>query len=235
MRKHDSTYETSWRQGAMLRRTVRSICVECNGGWMSRLEEDAKPVLTALLFGAGALDMTSMSVLARWAVKTSMVRGLLDTDGTTSAVPAEHRDILRSTDTVPENWAVWIASTAYAGVFDRNWSAVLDVGGSTYTMSQTTFEIGPFAYTAIHFSDTDIFEEIVSDVDGMGVAGLPICRIWPLPPSSMTWPMPTLAHPRVVRLAELLPSLMRRSVPAQLPRHPSFDVQYDDRSPLDPI
>jgi hypothetical protein len=61
---------------SLLARTTRDVCRTCNGGWMSALEEQARPILTVLIKACRdtatvRLDRTSARVLARWAVKTA--------------------------------------------------------------------------------------------------------------------------------------------------------------------
>lgn len=61
---------------SLLARTTRDVCSRCNGGWMSALEEQARPILTVLIKACGdtgtiRLDRTEAAVLARWAVKTA--------------------------------------------------------------------------------------------------------------------------------------------------------------------
>jgi len=53
---------------------VRGCCTRCNSGWMSDLEQEAKPVLLPLVAGAEVhLPGSAQSVIARWAIKTVMV------------------------------------------------------------------------------------------------------------------------------------------------------------------
>lgn len=37
------------------RQRIRDVCLQCNSGWMSRLENTAKRVLTPLILGAGGV------------------------------------------------------------------------------------------------------------------------------------------------------------------------------------
>jgi len=50
------------------------VCGVCNKGWMSRLEDDIKPILTSLIRGKRSLkrlDSGAQALLAKWAAKTS--------------------------------------------------------------------------------------------------------------------------------------------------------------------
>jgi hypothetical protein len=52
------------------------ICQLCNNGWMSRLENDTKPIMIGLMdrtVKLNALDAEQCRVLARWAGKTAII------------------------------------------------------------------------------------------------------------------------------------------------------------------
>src|SRR5437764_2735784 len=55
---------------------LRMICQPCNNGWMSRLENDAEPIVVGLMahtLTIEALDAEQSRVLARWAGKTAII------------------------------------------------------------------------------------------------------------------------------------------------------------------
>jgi hypothetical protein len=52
----------------------RAFCRDCNGGWMSRLEERVQPVLEPLALGKPViLSLEDQEVLSFWATKTGLV------------------------------------------------------------------------------------------------------------------------------------------------------------------
>ncbi len=56
-----------------LRLTVRSVCQYCNVGWMSRLQEGAKPLIKSLLSNSSvSFDACECKLLTSWAVMTAM-------------------------------------------------------------------------------------------------------------------------------------------------------------------
>ena len=66
--------------GAPFRQTVRDICGKCNGGWMSRLEDIAKRVLTPFILGEpGFIEPTDRGAIAAWVQKTVLVAMLVST------------------------------------------------------------------------------------------------------------------------------------------------------------
>ena len=66
--------EVSERFNAM---TVKAVCRACNSGWMSELENQAKPAITAMVHGDPCrMRAQDVSTVARW------------------SAPEEFRDIL---------------------------------------------------------------------------------------------------------------------------------------------
>jgi hypothetical protein len=53
---------------------VRAVCNNCNSGWMSQLEPEAKPTLERLLRGESvSLDASRQLLVARWCAKTAVL------------------------------------------------------------------------------------------------------------------------------------------------------------------
>ncbi len=62
-----------WRQRGYFAK-ARFACQSCNNGWMSDLENEAKPILQALMSNdSSALDERQRETAARWTLKTAMV------------------------------------------------------------------------------------------------------------------------------------------------------------------
>lgn len=87
---------------------VNSVCRECNNGWMSRLEESAKPLLQPMIVGGPqhTFDPREQELLAKWAMKTGLMVSL--TVGATK-IPAAHFDYLFRSQRPPDNFRIWIA------------------------------------------------------------------------------------------------------------------------------
>jgi hypothetical protein len=101
--------QTIIRQGRAGARKPRNTCVTCNGGWMSKIEQAAKPTLSALILGEpvllGPADQALLSsLLCLIAIRVEF------TEPQMQAVPAEDRRILMTTGNVPPHtWKIWIA------------------------------------------------------------------------------------------------------------------------------
>jgi hypothetical protein len=75
---------------------VRRVCQNCNGGWMSRLEAQAKPLLEPMFDGKPkTLGPDEQVVLAAWTVKTLMMLDLWGANPEAFS-PAHHQRLYRS-------------------------------------------------------------------------------------------------------------------------------------------
>ncbi len=74
--------------GPRLDQTVRRVCGTCNGGWMSQLEADTKPIIVPMILGRNVrLDSFQQELLRRWAYKTILMLALASE---TSPIPTSH-------------------------------------------------------------------------------------------------------------------------------------------------
>ncbi len=81
------------------------VCRLCNNGWMSVLENEAKPILIPLMAGESPLGLndSDRQVLARWTAKTAYMCASASLFDRTS-VPSEHLSALSGND----NWATGV-------------------------------------------------------------------------------------------------------------------------------
>jgi hypothetical protein len=92
--------------------TVKAVCGVCNSGWMSRVEEAAKPLLMPGLHGRGKrLSPAGQQALATWAFKSALVFGL--TRRWPRGIPDEHYKHLLAHGRPPEQSLIWMG--AYNG------------------------------------------------------------------------------------------------------------------------
>lgn len=103
--------ESVQRPGSVLTSRIREVCTDCNGGWMSRLEEAARPILQRLWAPQYPLGLMSFSqadceTLGTWAAKTAWVRERTANRSNT-ADPAM-RQRLAATSTPPELTTTWV-------------------------------------------------------------------------------------------------------------------------------
>ncbi len=119
--KHDSAYVTVMkpgepqppqvrtRAGDPLDATVPIVCEECNSGWMSEIQNRAKPHLTPLFRGEVCqVDRIAQSAIAAWIAMASTTGEYSTKFPGRIAVQQGDRDWLMKTQTAPKNWRIWI-------------------------------------------------------------------------------------------------------------------------------
>lgn len=155
---------------------AKVVCEVCNNGWMSKIEEAAKPYFETMLSGRGReIHKQAQRTLATWALKTSIVWTASQAKQR-SVVPAADLDHLRNHREPSANVSVWIVS------YDGSHPAVADAygiaanhkdDGTPYSIWATTVGFGPVA-----------FHLFGSTVPGMGLESSRLAPwinpIWPI-------------------------------------------------------
>ncbi len=96
------------RSGNLITKKFRVVCVECNNGWMSQLEESIKPfILSVIQNKEMTLNCEQVAMLARWVAMKVLVAEQ-DHDGT-QATPADDRRIFYENSKIPSYFRVYIA------------------------------------------------------------------------------------------------------------------------------
>jgi hypothetical protein len=86
----------------------KAICFGCNGGWMSLLEQAAKPLLIPLVLGENSvIPHEDARIIAAWATKIAIVSEYRDIG--TPTVQSDARIFLMDRVTPPPNTTVWLA------------------------------------------------------------------------------------------------------------------------------
>jgi hypothetical protein len=109
------------RAGDPHSRRIKCVCRTCNNGWMSHLQEMAKPYIVPLLHGTAiAPGKTSQKILATWITMMVMVAEHLIRE--LVAIPPYERDWFRLNLQPPPTWRIWLghhAATHHA-LFSHN-------------------------------------------------------------------------------------------------------------------
>lgn len=170
--------------------TVRSVCRDCNTGWMCGLEARCKPVLEPLILGHRTrLAPDDQAAVGQWAVKTAWV--LQSRKPTTSTSTADQRGALATDRSVPDGVQVLL------GGYDEDGDTV--ICNSWYIAGSTTGEEGPLDASAT----TLIIGRVVLQVDERAAARsapqysrVGLLRVLPPPDNAIAWPpLPPLREP----------------------------------------
>ncbi len=170
---------------------IKWLCAECNNGWMSRIESKTKPVLAPLLDDRlSAIDSSNQSMLASWAVKTSMVLECLNPNRSRFYTDDE-RQMMCAKQTVPPRTSVWIAKCVnqpniYSAAKDLR-TSMDDNGVHAYT---TTMAFGSLAFQVVSIKTPKTIPEYASltyDVT-QGHWDKTLLQVWPIIQESIGWP-----------------------------------------------
>jgi hypothetical protein len=99
------------RTGDPHSRRIKCVCGNCNNGWMSQIQESAKPYIIPLLRGIPvAFSRNSQTILATWITMMVMVAEHLNTEMV--SISAEERRQFSADQKPLLNWRIWIGHHA---------------------------------------------------------------------------------------------------------------------------
>jgi len=187
------------RAGDHLDAQVRIVCADCNSGWLSRIQNDAKPILIPLFDGAAVtLDRAAQQHVAAWVTMATMTGEHLSGDQARVAIPQSDRTWIMEKGTPPPGWCVWI------GHYPRQHNPAQWVKASfpvvnadelpeattdqdlAPTMQTTAFSVGNlFAFAmSCHFPEIPLGWDWRTAPEARDL----LKRIWPPSSSSIDWP-----------------------------------------------
>lgn len=92
---------------------AKVVCADCNSGWMSRLQNQAKPFLLPMVRGSQIPLFTKhQTIIAAWAAMFTMVVEQRENNPLVIACSQEERTALMLTQRAPLTWKVWIGHYA---------------------------------------------------------------------------------------------------------------------------
>ncbi|MFZ2095758.1 MAG: hypothetical protein WAV05_03885 [Anaerolineales bacterium] len=182
---------TPWRQISPELK-IKFICKGCNNGWMSRLEDQVKPILEPIINEETVLiHLQQQSILSAWAVKTTMVLEAIYHDRIWFYLPAE-RTSLMETLHPPARTYVWIAKCVdHNGCYS---SASILKGTIDELPGQvvgylSTISFGPFVAQALSMrlpGSPALDSSVIANVQSGSWSQAMIC-IWPNQMTSQKW------------------------------------------------
>ena len=136
----DERHDQVWSAAEIASLTTKHVCNACNTTWMSKLEGEARPLLTPMIRGQGRkLTQAQQLVAAQWATKTVMVaEPTLDSDEGDHFSDDERRSIMLGT--IPGSLLIFAA-----GIVDQ-------IPPARYSCVRTQFSRGedPIFVASIH-------------------------------------------------------------------------------------
>lgn len=99
------------RPGDLADQTLRVVCAKCNNGWMSRLQQTAKPYLRPYILGKWPRpDQAARKTISSWAVMFAMVVEF--GDEASAVVPPIEREVFRRDLRPPIGAHIWAGRAA---------------------------------------------------------------------------------------------------------------------------
>lgn len=108
-RKADGTVD-NW-QTLAYKTKVKDVCLDCNSGWMSKIEAAVIPILTPMIFESASAELhePELTYVATWVALRSLVVPLASGP---DDIPVEYYRTLHHSRTVLPNSAVWLGHLA---------------------------------------------------------------------------------------------------------------------------
>jgi hypothetical protein len=187
------------RAGDPLGVKLHVVCTRCNNGWMSRIQNSAKPYLIPLFKGERvALGEKAQRTVATWAAMATMTAENLSRDPSLIAVSQLERDHLRLAETIPPDWRVWIgcyARSKWTGQWVHTTVPILDSTDANRrprpNTQASTFIIGKLYVHAMSCE----FREYPRDWHWKTTprANRLLATIWPIRHQLVCWPIDSLS------------------------------------------
>lgn len=95
--------------GSPLNSTVRVVCAKCNSGWLSSIQNTAKPHLVPLIQGSECIiGADAQAAIATWATMASMTAEFISRKLHSIAISSEARFSFMMTRSALPRWRIWI-------------------------------------------------------------------------------------------------------------------------------
>jgi hypothetical protein len=114
--------EVRIKAGDPLNSTVRVVCAACNSGWLSQIQERAKPFLIPLFEGkATILDVETQAAISTWISMATMTSEYISRKVKRVGVAQTERDRFMREQVPHPDWRIWIGNYAGTG-WNRQWA-----------------------------------------------------------------------------------------------------------------
>lgn len=176
------------RAGDPLNAKVAVVCANCNSGWMSRMQEAAKPHLIPLFDGRWPeLSTPNQITIAKWVAMATMTAEHISRNRSQITESQARRESLMNGH-IPEGWRIWIGRLRHPGLATQWIRATFPVvegpkapvilnHDAKPNMQTTAFAIGRLFV----FAFSSAFPEIPAGWDWRSVplARIRLRQLWP--------------------------------------------------------
>jgi hypothetical protein len=202
---------------------IRAVCAPCNNGWMSQLEEKARPFLTMLIDGTPmVLDAEQLAIVARWITLKCIVAEHATRNN--FLTPREDRLAFKEDGAIPPYFRIYCAShnmNDAAGYIRHTLDLRLKLGphdpplhGAGCNVQTISFMLGKIM---VHVNAARVAN---FDLESR-YALIPFhqqCRIWPPQRLETVFPhRPLLDREGIAKVSNCLPDLQSQQTKVYLP------------------
>jgi uncharacterized protein (UPF0548 family) len=186
--------------------TAKVVCEKCNGGWMGRLEDGAKSILSGMVDGRGReLHAGGQSQLSSWALLKAIIFDQAAPIETRVLFPEFYAELFSRGRPPRDGCRIYLG--AYGGEmlgFTGMTALATSTAGQPYDGERNvcvrTFSMGRVVFQVFATSNPAL---MAFDVDWATVGQMPpqVVRIWPPGPSVRWMPEPSLGDDGLIWFA----------------------------------
>jgi hypothetical protein len=180
------------KQGDLRTTLIRAVCRQCNNGWMSKIENAAKPFLKPLIVGeAITLSESETEVLARWITVKCMV--LEHNRPGQIITPRADRVLIRKTGNIPFYYNIFVTSHSWnenqyyegqdANFYPGPREHFPKIDGTDKNIRTVTWIIGNMLIYVVASTLSGFDQQAQMEIERLNAY-----RIWPPNSPSIEWP-----------------------------------------------
>jgi hypothetical protein len=216
------------RKQPPLRRTAKEVCASCNNGWMSRLEQEVKPLLIEFLARRPvSTGGSQQQALTRWMIKTAMIRAVWDSRN--HLFSQDDLDDIRSGRRIPPGWLVFVGIAERDWLSDQIWGVRSRWNDATRRVAheayQMTLQVGALVMTVVYLAPQIVAGEFLIGWR-QTLHTWPLTELWPVCQDDLIELEPGLSEARIRDLG----SRVKRFVDQRRARLEALESMHDDPS-----
>jgi hypothetical protein len=194
--------------GSPLHSKVPVVCVACNSGWLSRIQQRAKPYLLPLVEGRERILIgpRAQLAIATWATMATITAEFIHRRLASIAISNDAREAFRNAQHPLGNWRIWIGTYhrwrwdgcyvhACQPIYFEGQTVIPNVEEPNIPLPTTqwsTFIVGKlYVHVASSMTSPDLIQK--RDWRNAPRARDRLVQVWPLKEGMIVWPTPALS------------------------------------------
>lgn len=186
-----------YKTGDAHARRIRRVCLSCNTGWMSRLQEAARPHLEPMLEGRKvSLHRKAQTTLAAWVAMMVMTAEFVD--DAMVAIPADERQFLMERRRPKGHWQIWLSVSQNPlrdnqQLWFHNVMTLMKEGDdpACYSAEESNTQTSTIClgnHLIVHVMSSKVAQSILRRWVNPKAVAPALVRIWPIRTATVIWP-----------------------------------------------